>query len=137
MFETILVAIDQSDHSQRALSAARELAKLSGGKVRIVHVREVVMAKAGHVPKELTDEASELVDDAVNVLTADGIEATSAVFVSHTGRVASVILEEAADADASVIVLGSRGLTDLEGLVMGSTTHKVLHLSKLPVLVVR
>jgi len=36
-----------------------------------------------------------------------------------------------------VVVLGARGLTDLEGLVMGSTTHKVLHLGTLPVLVVR
>ncbi len=137
MFETILVAIDHSDHSQRALSVAKELAQCSGGKIRIVHVREVLIGKAGHVPKELADEADELVDDSVKAATKEGIDATGAVFVSHSGHVASVILQEAADSSASVIVMGSRGRTDLEGLVMGSTTHKVLHLGTLPVLVAR
>lgn len=137
MFETILVAIDHSEHSQHALSAAKDLAKLSGGKVRVVHVREMSIGKPGPVPKEFTDQATALVDDAVKALQADGIEATSVVHDSHTGRVASVIIADAADSGASVIVLGSRGLTDLEGLVVGSTTHKVLHLGSLPVLVVR
>jgi nucleotide-binding universal stress UspA family protein len=36
-----------------------------------------------------------------------------------------------------VIVLGSRGLTELAGLIIGSVTHRILHLSTLPVVVVR
>jgi len=137
VFESILVAIDHSDHSQHALSAAKDLAKSSGGKVRVVHVREMSIGKPGPVPKEDTDAAEALVNDAVKALTAEGIDATSVVHDSHTGRVASVILEDALESGATMIVLGSRGLTDLEGLVMGSTTHKVLHLGTLPVLVVR
>jgi nucleotide-binding universal stress UspA family protein len=39
--------------------------------------------------------------------------------------------------DAGVIVMGSRGRSDLAGLVLGSTAHKVIHLSDRPVLVVR
>ncbi len=137
MFETILVAIDHSDHSQHALSAAKDLAKATGGTVRVVHIREMSIGKPGPVPKEDTDEANALVDDAVKALTAEGIKATSVVRDSHTGRVAPSIIEEAVESGASVMVMGSRGRTDLEGLVMGSTTHKVLHLGTLPVLVVR
>ena len=137
MFETILVAIDHSDHSRHALSAAKALAKTANGKIRVVHVREMSIGKPGPVPKEFTDEANSLAEEAVKALTAEGVSATSIVRTSHTGRVASEIIEEAADSGASVIVMGSRGLTDLEGLVMGSTTHKVLHLGTLPVLVVR
>jgi nucleotide-binding universal stress UspA family protein len=51
--------------------------------------------------------------------------------------VASQILEEGDEWGASVMVLASRGLSDLAGLVIGSTTHKVLHLGHFPVLVVR
>jgi len=39
--------------------------------------------------------------------------------------------------DAGVIVMGSRGRNDLTGLLLGSTAHKVIHLSDRPVLVVR
>jgi nucleotide-binding universal stress UspA family protein len=53
------------------------------------------------------------------------------------GRAARVILELASAEGADVIVLGSRGLSDLAGLVLGSVTHKVLHLAHCPVLVVR
>jgi len=70
-------------------------------------------------------------------VTADGIAATGVVRDSHAGRVASEILDEAADSKASVVVVGARGLTDLAGLMLGSTTHKILHLGTLPILVVR
>jgi len=138
VFETILVAIDHSDHSQRALSIAKDLAKCAGGNIRVVHVREAPIGrKFGPVSTEFSEEANALVEDAVKAVTADGIAATGVVRDSHAGRVASEILDEAADSKASVVVVGARGLTDLAGLMLGSTTHKILHLGTLPILVVR
>ena len=56
---------------------------------------------------------------------------------SLASLVAPEILAEAEESGASLIIMGSRGLSDLKGLLVGSTTHKVLHLGRLPVLIVR
>ena len=140
MFEKVLVAIDDSPHSAKALGAAQELARLSGAEVRVVHVREIALAAGARgvpLPSGGRDKAAKLVDDAVAELTSAGLNATGAVRAAVAGHVARELLEEASEWGASVMVLASRGLSDLAGLVVGSTTHKVLHLGNLPVLVVR
>lgn len=76
-------------------------------------------------------------DGAVSELTKTGLRVTGSVRGGFSGHVAGELLEEAQTWGATVIVLASRGLSDLAGLVIGSTTRKVLHLGHLPVLVVR
>jgi nucleotide-binding universal stress UspA family protein len=138
MFEKIVVALDESDHSRKTLAAAGDLAEKSKGEVRVVHVREVPLGMGGPLTAiEPSQQAQAYVDEAVKTVTDRGIASSGVVRSSHNGRIAAEILDEAHSAGASVIVLGSRGMTELAGLVIGSVTHKVLHLSKLPVLVVR
>ena len=138
MFEHILVALDGSQHDTKTLAGAKELAQLSAGQVRVVHVREGhFIGRAGFVPGEEHDHAVALVDLAVADLSAAGVNATGTVRASLSGLVAAEILEEAEEFGASVIVMGSRGVSDLTGLLVGSTAHKVIHLGRLPVLVVR
>jgi nucleotide-binding universal stress UspA family protein len=138
MFKKVLVAIDGSPQAAHALRAAQQLASLSGGEVRVVHVREVALAgRAGAIPLEERAEAEKLVDEAVAELTKAGLTVTGALRGGRIGHVAAQLLEEADEWGASVMVLASRGLSDLAGLVIGSTTHKVLHLGHFPVLVVR
>ena len=137
MFETILVAVDHSPHSRRAFEATMGLAKATGGKVRVVHIRESSATRPRLVP-DFTDEDAALVEESIKELTLAGVEATGIVYdAHHSRRVAAAILDEATESQASLIVIGSRGLSDLIGMVVGSTTHKVLHLGTLPVLVVR
>jgi nucleotide-binding universal stress UspA family protein len=137
VFEKIVVAQDHSEHSLRALATAAALAKLSGGELRLIHVREMSIGKAGPIPYTQDEDSEVLLGEAVSQLGSSGVNASSIVRSSPSGRVAATIVGEAEEFEASVIVIGSRGLTDLEGLVMGSTTHKVLHLAETPVLVVR
>jgi nucleotide-binding universal stress UspA family protein len=54
-----------------------------------------------------------------------------------TGSVAPAILDAAKTFDAKLIVLGTRGLSDFAGLLLGSVAHKVIHHAECPVLVVR
>jgi nucleotide-binding universal stress UspA family protein len=138
MFEKILVAVDESDHSTKALAAAGDLAEMSKGEVRVVHVREVPFGMGGPLTEvEPSQRAQNYVDEAAKSLTSRGITGSGEVRNSHNGRIAAEIIDASQSFGASVIVIGSTGVTSLAGLVIGSVTHKILHLSTLPVLVVR
>jgi nucleotide-binding universal stress UspA family protein len=139
MFDKILVAVDHSEISDRALDAARDLALLSDGKVWVLHLRErEVAVKTGvSLSDESMDEASAAVAAAVDKLTAAGVKAQGDVGTTLFGYAARNIVDDAKEHDVDVIVMGSRGRGDLAGLILGSTAHKVIHLADRPVLIVR
>ena len=138
MFDHLLVAVDDSEPSRRALTAARELARLASAEVRVLLVREgTSLSRGSPLWNEGHEEAAAPVDAAVAALQADGIVASGTVRDSVVGATAREFLEGAHESKASLIVMGSRGRSELADLVIGSVAHKVLHLGKLPVLVVR
>ena len=139
MYEKLLVAVDHSKATEHVLSAARDLALLSGGEVWILHLRErEVLPRAGLAPPDETaDDAQAQVDAAVGKLAQAGITAHGEVRNTLFGYAAREIVEDAKRLDVGVIIMGSRGRGDLAGLVLGSTAHKVIHLADRPVLVVR
>jgi nucleotide-binding universal stress UspA family protein len=138
MYEKLLVAVDHSRATEHVLSAARDLASLSGGEVWVLHLRErEVMPRAGLIESESTDAAQANVDAAVQELVDAGVKAHGIVRNTIYGYAAREIVQDAKKLDVSVIIMGSRGRGDLAGLVLGSTAHKVIHLADRPVLVVR
>jgi nucleotide-binding universal stress UspA family protein len=139
MFDKILVAVDHSEISDRALDAARDLALLSRGEVWVLHLRErEVAVKTGvSLSDESMDEARAAVAAAVDKLTAAGVKAYGDVGTTLFGYAARNIVDDAKEHDVDVIVMGSRGRGDLAGLILGSTAHKVIHLADRPVLIVR
>jgi nucleotide-binding universal stress UspA family protein len=138
MYERVLVAVDHSEVAQRALAAARDLALLSKGEVWVLHLRErEVIAQMGDVPSESAADAGSPVSAAVEELTKAGVTAHGEVRNTTYGHAAREIMEDAKEHDIGVIVMGSRGRSELTGLVLGSTAHKVIHLADRPVLVVR
>jgi nucleotide-binding universal stress UspA family protein len=139
VYDRILVAVDHSEISDRAVAAARDLAVLSKGQVWVLHLREREMAvKTGVLPAdETTDEANAAIAAAVDVLTQAGVKAQGEVRNTIFGYAAREIVADARELDADVIVMGSRGRGDIAGLLLGSTAHKVIHLSDRPVLIVR
>jgi nucleotide-binding universal stress UspA family protein len=139
MYDKILVAFDDSPMAHRAVLAARDLATLSGGEVWVLHLREREIAtKTGVVfTNETQDEADTAVAGAVKVLTDAGVKAHGEVRTTIFGYAARDIVADAAAHGADVIVMGTRGRGDLAGLVLGSTAHKVIHVSDRPVLIIR
>jgi nucleotide-binding universal stress UspA family protein len=139
MFDKILVAVDHSEVSDRALDSARDLALLSKGEVWVLHLRErEVAVKTGvGLSDESMDEASAAVAAAADKLTAAGVKAHGDVGTTLFGYAARNIIDDAKERDVDVIVMGSRGRGDLAGLLLGSTAHKVIHLADRPVLIVR
>ena len=139
MYDKILVAVDQSPVSDRAVLAARDLAQLSKGEVWVLHLREYELgARAGILPPhETQDEADAEVAASVEILTGAGVKAHGMVKNTMYGHAAREIVADAIELGCGVIVMGSRGRGDLAGLVVGSTAHKVIHLTDRPVLIVR
>ncbi|HEU5416343.1 MAG TPA: universal stress protein, partial [Streptosporangiaceae bacterium] len=115
------------------------LAQLSGGEVRVLHVRELqpVGKFAGAIDTEDTEEVQQAVDAAVDQFSRAGIKAHGEIRRTLYGYAAREIVSSAAEHKAGVIVMGSKGHGDLVGLLLGSTAHKVIHLADRPVLVVR
>jgi nucleotide-binding universal stress UspA family protein len=137
MYERLLVAVDHSEVSDRVIAAARDIASLSKGKVWVLHLREREWDRLGLTPTESDEEARAAVTQGVEALIQAGVDARGEVREALHGHAAREIVEDAKKYDAGVIIMGSRGRSDLAGLVLGSTAHKVIHLTDRPVLVVR
>jgi nucleotide-binding universal stress UspA family protein len=135
MLEKILLAVDESEHARKAVPPAIELARAGGGTVHVLHVRELLYARAT-VVGDTPEAAERLVAEVVDELERAGVAAEGVVRTATAGP-ARAILEHAHDLDASMIVIGSRGLGALGGLLLGSVAHKIIQLAACPVLVVR
>jgi nucleotide-binding universal stress UspA family protein len=138
MFGTILLAVDGSDHAQHAGDMAVRLATATGDQVVVLHVTETIVGRAAG-PVELDDDRQgiERAMQQAKELEAAGVSARVELPQAPVGHVAKVVVDAAEKYGAGVIVMGSRGRTDLAALVLGSVAHKVLHLSDRPVLVIR
>jgi nucleotide-binding universal stress UspA family protein len=144
MFDSIIVAVDGSDHAEKALTAASALAGLSKGALHIVTVPqqtvEPMLIGYQTVPVPISREDMLAKGEAVLASAVaslpDGVKAkaTSAVLF---GDPAHAIVDEATAKEADVIVLGRRGLGRLTGLLVGSTTTKVSQLAPCAVLTVK
>jgi nucleotide-binding universal stress UspA family protein len=137
MYEKILAAVDESEIADRVLAATRELASLSGGEVWVIHVREREPSKFMSSSAESGEEAHATVNAGVEKLASAGVNAHGQVAHAIYGYAAREIVSFAQENGIGVIVMGSRGRGDLAGLLVGSTAHKVIHLTDRPVLVVR
>jgi nucleotide-binding universal stress UspA family protein len=138
-FEVVLLAVDKSEQSDRAVEVARDLARLSGGVVHLLHVleREVVVARGGGAfDLETEEDVEALVSKELSVLREAGVEVEVDIRRGRLDVTYRAILQVADDISADVIVMGSRGLTAFGALMLGSHTYRVLHASTRPVLVV-
>lgn len=140
MFERILLAVDGSEHALHATRKAAELARL----MKPVEFRIVVAYDP--IPLYLGEPNMQVVitnrkGEAEEVLAAAVKEVGKVPCEVHTeileGDPASAILDIAKVRNSDVIVMGSRGLGRLAGLLLGSTSQKVVSHAPCPVLIVR
>jgi nucleotide-binding universal stress UspA family protein len=133
---TIVVGVDGSAAAEAALRWATEEARLRGARLHVVHAW-AVPASVGAAPyvnglgDELRETAELLVDAVVRDLVDDGLQADGEAVA---GRAAEALLEAAAD--ASLLVVGSRGRGGFAGLLLGSVSQQCVHHAACPVVVV-
>ncbi len=132
---TILLAVDDSTHSQRAAEVSEKLAQLTKSEVVVTHVHEVAVGRWGSMRVDDTAGDS-FAETVLKGLRAAGVDARFESREAHYGHVAQALASAADDLDAEMIVVGSRGRSDVASLTLGSVSHKLLHVSRRPVLVV-
>jgi nucleotide-binding universal stress UspA family protein len=141
IFTKMLLATDGSDNANRAADAAISLAQaLSLSSITIVHIvtsppseSRMVQAKFD-VHSLLEEESRTLISTTLGRCDAAGITYTLKVAI---GDPAQEILTHVQKEKVDLVVIGSRGLGTLKGVLMGSVSQKIAHLAPCPVLIVK
>ena len=138
MFKNIILAVDGSEYSHRALAYAKSLAERYEANLWLIHVFSHTSDLLGYQDFEkLYDKRKSagqaILDDAQKILG-------STTFKVHRelleGSEAEAILAVAENHQADLIVMGTRGFGAVKGLLVGSVSRKVIHLSTCPVMIV-
>lgn len=137
MFERILLAVDGSEHSARTVPVAADLAKRYGSTVTVLHVREYHKRFGADVELDPEDESRDYVDGVVRDLREQGVPANGELRRVLSGQVPREIVDLATDIEAGLIVMGTRGRTEWQSLLVGGVAHKVIAHAACPVLLVR
>jgi nucleotide-binding universal stress UspA family protein len=141
----IVVGVDGSPVALSVLQAAVAEAKLRNAKLHVVHVVYVPATWVDgmtFMPGNIIDsafEAAEAVKESVWGRVSVALEGTDVewVRVDLNGYPPDEVVDYAKSIDADLIVVGSRGFGDLKSLLLGSTSHRVSHLSACDVLIVK
>ena len=147
MIKRLLVGVDGSSHSYKAVTFAAELSAQCGASLRLMTAvadrsvpeelrRFADVEHAGTSDVEVNRLIGErLLDHAREHAVAGGAPEIETVVA--VGEPVGAILAAARDAKPDAIVLGTRGLSDLEGVLIGSVSHKLSMLAPCPVITVR
>jgi len=144
VFHHILVAVDGSTHANQAVRQAADLARAEGADLTLISAYNSMLPWPAITPIGLNQETIDIVVNAAKdqakavlkeaaALVGDGVTVRPE---SADGPAAEAILEAARAGGHDLIVVGSRGRGDVAAIVLGSVSHRVVHESRVPVLVV-
>jgi nucleotide-binding universal stress UspA family protein len=137
-FRRILFAVDLGSSSRAAVPAVARLALLTGATVKVAHVWDIEKGPVGgRWEPEGPAEARAVIRQLTAGLQALGVPTITELRIARADGIAHEIVSSAREWRADLIALGSRGLSDIQGLVLGSVSHRVMAGSDCPVLVVR
>ncbi|NOU91216.1 universal stress protein [Paenibacillus sp. LMG 31460] len=142
MFDKIMMTIDKAEITNKLLDATIEIARSKQTQVTLVNVsQEYVSNGMTYVPEKFLEEilnemekaSLEQLQQAKSKLKSAGINPET---VHLKGDPAHEILKYAGDTEQQLIIIGSRGLSGIKEMMLGSVSHKVSQLSSCPVLIV-
>ncbi|SKA94354.1 Nucleotide-binding universal stress protein, UspA family [Paucidesulfovibrio gracilis DSM 16080] len=136
--KTLLLPVDGSPCSDRAVNYALGFCELVQARLVLLHVHKAVPQTLGkpnfdEAMDRLRKEAQDVLQPYEDMLAETAVEYESRIV---SGPTAEVIFDVAKAESCDLIIMGSKGKSDLEGLMVGSVTHKVLHVAPCPVLVI-
>jgi nucleotide-binding universal stress UspA family protein len=145
MYQQILVAVDGSETSSRALEHALQLARDCGACLQPLYVVDVPLLSydvpgydPSHIRNALFDEGRQVLDDAVAKMAAAGVQGTAHIVETAvvTEDIAHCIQRVATDLKADIVVIGTHGRRGFQRLVLGSVAGRFLRIARCPVLTI-
>ena len=148
MYRRILVAVDGSATSKKALSAALEMASYSGGRsvIRLIHVVDEMAyftsldpyaGQSYSVISVMRDAGAKILADALAIVQSAGVQADTVLVDRLGAHLAETVAGQATEWNASLIVVGTHGRKGIGRILMGSGAEQIIRLSTCPVLVIR
>ncbi len=146
MYKRILVPLDGSETSNKALVAALQLARLGGGRVRLIHAIEEMAylsgfdqygGYSGDLVRIMRENGTKILDDGMAIAQSAGVEADQMLFDKFGERLGEVVSDAAKRWNADLIVVGTHGRRGLGRVLMGSGAEQIIRLAPVPVLVIR
>ncbi len=147
MYQQILVPVDGSPTSDRGLDEAIRLARLTGGRLRLMHVVDELSLALGSsggygvaspdMFQLLRDGGEQILAQARARVEAASLPVDTVLDDTLGGRVADLVVAQAAKWPADLIVIGTHGRRGVGRLLMGSGAEQILRLAPVPVLLVR
>jgi nucleotide-binding universal stress UspA family protein len=146
MYQRILVPVDGSSTSEQGLSEAIALAKVTGGRIRLLHVLQQpfeaigidgAMCTGADIYKLVREGAEIVLAKATEQVKKNGIAVDSELLDSFDGRVCDLVVGMAQTWSADLVVIGTHGRRGVGRMLLGSDAEQILRLAQVPVLLVR
>jgi nucleotide-binding universal stress UspA family protein len=131
MYKRIIVPVDGSPTANKALVAALQLARDSGGRVRLIHVVEELAfvdgydmygGQTGELLQVMREAGDKVLDAALEIARSAGVDADKQLFDRFGER---------------LVVLGTHGRRGIGRVLLGSGAEQIIRLAPTPVLVIR
>lgn len=146
MFDRILVPIDGSTTSDKGLVHAIALARITRGRIRLIHViddglaglgGEAAMICSDEVYTAVTAAGNRILSAAAALVDAQSIRVETVLCEPSATRLADRVEEASMAWGANLIVIGSHGRRGVRRLLLGSDAEQIMRVSTVPVLMVR
>jgi nucleotide-binding universal stress UspA family protein len=141
-FHRILIPVDGSPTSNKALVAALQIARDAGGRVRLVHQVDVLSYLTGFeasavVLEEIRKGTRRVVSAAFEIANAAGVPTETSIIDQPGETLGDAVAREAREWKADLVVIGTHGRRGVQRLLLGSGAEQVIRLAPVPVLVIR
>jgi nucleotide-binding universal stress UspA family protein len=145
MYGKILVPVDGSETSTCGLNEAIKIAKAQGTQLRLLHIVNEFILDCTYSPglyaenliETLVKAGREVLDTAEKAVKCAGVKTDTVLIESIGGAAADLILAQAKQWHADLIVMGTHGRRGLARLAMGSDAEQVARAATVPVMLVR
>lgn len=148
MYRKILVSVDGSTTSKKAMTEAIRMASFAGGRceIRLIHVLDEMAhftvfdpyaAQSGDLMRMMREPGEKILAEALAIALSAGVTADTLLIDRFGERLGETVAQAATEWNADLLVVGTHGRRSLGRMLLGSGAEQIIRLAPMPVLVVR